>query len=285
MTFKIKAFKQAGRLLEMAGDRLYQEAAKNNLFLGLCERLVRKPDYCPNPLTAAVMDTSGVCQLTAIQTPPHNIVLAGWQNQLAALPTLTQYLKKRRYELPGVIGPAELANAVAKQWENLTGQPHRIAMYQRVYQLRQVKMPPMPEGCFEKAKFEDDRLLLAWQHAFHKETLDTPRELELERAQHLIQTGRLFFWKVDGKPVSMAYGTRPITGSITISGVFTPPEHRRRGYASACVARLSQHFLDQGYQSLTLFTDLANPTSNAIYQSIGFKAICDFHMIEFLEVK
>ena len=73
----------------------------------------------------------------------------------------------------------------------------------------------------------------------------------------------------------------PIAHSITIGGVYTPPEHRRKGYATALVARLSQHLLGLGYQFVNLFTDLSNPTSNSIYCKIGYNPVCDFRMYAF----
>ena len=87
----------------------------------------------------------------------------------------------------------------------------------------------------------------------------------------------LYLWDVGGVPVSLAGGTRPGVHCISVGPVYTPPEHRCRGYASACVAALSQHLLDAGWEFCTLFTDLANPTSNSIYQKIGYRPVCDFN--------
>jgi hypothetical protein len=74
----------------------------------------------------------------------------------------------------------------------------------------------------------------------------------------------------------MAIQVRPTRSGISVSGVYTPPEHRKHGYASACVAALSQQLLDQGYKFCSLFTDLANPTSNKIYNRIGYQPVSDF---------
>ena len=87
-----------------------------------------------------------------------------------------------------------------------------------------------------------------------------------------------------GGPVSMAAGTRPIVHGITVNRVYTSPALRRRGYATACVAALSQRLLDEGYQFSMLFTDLANPTSNNIYQQIGYRPVCDFRETRFERV-
>ncbi len=74
----------------------------------------------------------------------------------------------------------------------------------------------------------------------------------------------------------MAGKSRPTAHGISVGPVYTPPSLRGRGYATALVAELSQHLLDSGYQFTTLFTDLANPTSNSIYQKIGYQPVCDF---------
>ena len=97
----------------------------------------------------------------------------------------------------------------------------------------------------------------------------------------MITGGQVFVWEHHGEPVSMAIKTRPIAHSITVSGVYTPPEYRRQGYATALVARLSQHLLDSGYKFINLFTDLGNPTSNSIYRKIGYHPVCDFRMVSF----
>ena len=77
------------------------------------------------------------------------------------------------------------------------------------------------------------------------------------------------------EPVSMAsYGGRTPTG-IRIGLVYTPPRHRRRGYATSLVAEQSRWLLEQGYRSCFLYTDLSNPTSNAIYERIGYRRVAD----------
>ena len=93
-------------------------------------------------------------------------------------------------------------------------------------------------------------------------------------ARGLIDEGRLFLWEDQGT-VSMAAGMSETPNGIRVGFVYTPPEARRHGYASACVSALSQHYLDHGRQFCFLYTDLANPTSNAIYQRIGYQPVCD----------
>ncbi len=103
-----------------------------------------------------------------------------------------------------------------------------------------------------------------------------PPEVVLAR----IASGNIFLWHDQG-PVSMAQKLRPTRHGISVSGVYTPPELRRRGYASSCVAALSQQLLDAGFAYCTLFTDLSNPTSNEIYQRIGYRPLGDSQVIRF----
>jgi predicted GNAT family acetyltransferase len=117
-----------------------------------------------------------------------------------------------------------------------------------------------------------------WLYAFQREALGDTDRTELERLTNrwLTSPGRtLLLWCVDGVPVSMAGSTGPTPHGIRIGAVYTPPEYRQRGYASACVAYLSQMMLDSGRKFCFLFTDLSNPTSNHIYQQIGYEPVCD----------
>ena len=92
----------------------------------------------------------------------------------------------------------------------------------------------------------------------------------------------LKIWEKKGVPVSMAGYAGPTPNGIRIGAVYTPSEYRKKGYGSAVTAGVSQLLLDQGYKFCFLFTDLNNPTSNHIYQQIGYKPVCDFDRYDFL---
>jgi len=85
----------------------------------------------------------------------------------------------------------------------------------------------------------------------------------------------------DGNPVSMAGTPRQTQNSTNIGPVFTPMELRKRGYATSLVAALCQKCLNEGSEMCTLYTDLSNPTSNKIYQNIGFQKVCEFLELSF----
>jgi predicted GNAT family acetyltransferase len=151
-------------------------------------------------------------------------------------------------------------------------------MRQRVFELRQVNHPKYPAGQLRLATAVATDLVAHWIQAFHAESLepiDTTTAQEMAKGH--IREGNIYIWDEGGTLLSMAAKLRPTVHGMTISLVYTPPELRQRGYASACVAALSQQLLDEGWQFCTLFTDLANPTSNSIYQKIGYQPVGDFN--------
>jgi predicted GNAT family acetyltransferase len=89
----------------------------------------------------------------------------------------------------------------------------------------------------------------------------------------------------DGGLVSMACKNRPTRKGISVGMVYTPPEARRRGHATACVGELSRQLLQTGREFCVLFADILNPTSNSIYQIIGYRSLGNFAEYEFLENK
>lgn len=128
----------------------------------------------------------------------------------------------------------------------------------------------------------DVALLKEWSLAFERDCrlpeANLPnREEEAELgARRAVATGNRFLWIADGKPVAMAGKIRQNSLASTVAAVYTPPNLRGRGYASALVATLSEQLLAQGAPCCLLFADAENPTSNGIYQKIGYEPQGDF---------
>jgi predicted GNAT family acetyltransferase len=276
-------FENASDFLDLIGKTLYLRATVNNLFLGICERLVKDPSAYEDPFYAAVVDDTDTLVLSAIMTPPHNIVLASGGDYEPGLGALVDYLLTNAIAIPGVTGPAQMAEDFAALWKAATGQETKVEMFQRVYELRNIRLPKMPSGNFRIARHEDIVTIAQWIRAFEVEALEKEHDLDLERAERFVNRGQMFVWDDGGKLTSMAMSTRPLKSSITVSAVYTPPELRRKGYATALVARLSEHLLSMGYEFINLFTDLENPTSNSIYQKIGYHPVADFRMYKFID--
>jgi predicted GNAT family acetyltransferase len=123
-------------------------------------------------------------------------------------------------------------------------------------------------------------LITKWVDAFSSEIGEQSSHARAV-AESVIGPQRLFIWDTPTGPASIAAWARPTPNGVGINLVYTPPELRGNGYASNCVAALSQHLLDSGKRFCTLYTDLANPTSNKIYRNIGYKHVCDSKRIIF----
>jgi predicted GNAT family acetyltransferase len=141
-------------------------------------------------------------------------------------------------------------------------------------------IPPRPAPGGARIARESDRATIVdWFQAFVAEALPpgrdpASRESAEETATYWIGGGGLWVW-IDGGLVAMAGASGRTPNGIRVGAVFTPPEKRRRGYASSLVAALSQAQLDAGRRFCFLYTDLANRTSNRIYQDIGYEPVCD----------
>jgi hypothetical protein len=155
-------------------------------------------------------------------------------------------------------------------------------MEMRIYELKTVIPPAKVPGRLREATPADEALVARWRRGFiadahlAAETDDRARIASMR----LIEEHRQYLWE-DGVPRCMAVWTRPTAHGACISGVYTPPEFRRQGYASCCTAALSQVLLDAGRRFTCLFTDQSNPTSNDIYMKIGYRPVCDLASFTF----
>jgi predicted GNAT family acetyltransferase len=273
---KLETYTNAAEFLRHTRQELERQEAANNLMLGIALSLSRATETPRTlPYMAAVVDAHGPA-LVALMTPPHNVILHGVRPDLGAAPgLLLRDLREGGWSVPGAIGPAGAVEAFCQAWVDAAGGSYEVHMRMRVYELRRVIPPPHPGGEMRLATVDDLDLVAAWNHDFsHAISEPVDAEAARESAARKLAAGDLCLW-VDGEPVSMAARARPMPHGIAVNLVYTPPEHRRRGYAAACVAALSQSLLDAGYQFCALFADLANPTSNGIYQRIGYEPVCD----------
>ena len=126
------------------------------------------------------------------------------------------------------------------------------------------------------AAIEDVELISRWLHRFQVEAVPyeplDPNTVQRD-AERRARQEATFFWETEGHPVSMASLARPSRRGITINAVYTPPELRRRGYASALVAAVSNEGLKRGKDFCPLYTDISNPVSNSIYRKIGYTLV------------
>jgi predicted GNAT family acetyltransferase len=277
----LKTYTDAGPFLNDVQAYLEPQEVVNGLMLGLARHLVEEPlAYGSAPYFALVMGIGGPT-LAALMTPPYNLILySERENPVEALDLLADDLIAGHHPVSGTLGSPPMAGAFAELWMRRTGAGSRPGMHQRLYQLRQVIRVSSAPGRLRPATESDAGLILEWMCAFEAEAMRSSPRTSLEMVRGRIAESSVFLWE-DAGPACMAVKTRPTQRGVSISWVYTPPERRRRGYASACVAALSQRLLDSGFEYCTLFTDLDNPTSNDIYQQVGYRPVCDFLEIKF----
>lgn len=216
---------------------------------------------------------------TFMHTPPHllHVGLATVDQSRE----LARELAKRTETLPGVGGVREPAEAFAQEWASLTGVRTTTIMEVGAFDLPTMPRTPFDvPGSYRLAREDDIALVDRWAQDFHDAIEHDGRAVPSQA--RAVRAGRVGLWVHGDEPVSMAYCSVPSGGVTRVSGVWTPPEHRGRGYASGVVEALSRARMDLGERCM-LYTDLANPTSNKIYQALGYRRIGDSVSIAFSE--
>ena len=276
----VRLVARPAEFLETAGPLLAADEARHNLILGLASTLAEHPSlYADHRLWLVEKDDNVVC--AALRTPPRGLVLAQPVTDLA-LAALVEAIDDN---LPGVVGARPEIEAFAELWAARAGVAHRVKVEQGIYSLSTVYPVPEPAGRPRLATRDDRPLLLAWWKAFVVEAVHET-DLDLDEIRRAVDYrlgdphGGFLLWD-DAETVSLAgYGGRTPNG-VRIGPVYTPLERRGNGYASALVAALSKERLAAGNRFCFLYTDLANPTSNAIYRRIGYEQVCESAEIEF----
>ncbi|MBD2102738.1 GNAT family N-acetyltransferase [Leptolyngbya sp. FACHB-261] len=266
-------FDDVSQFCAVTKDYLLQDEAHHNLILGLTGLLIQQPERFTELPYLALVEAQGQILAVALRTPPNKLVVSRALNA-EALSLIAQDLLKRFVQLPAVHGPNQEAQTFASAWQSLTGQIPEQGERLRIYQLDQVQPITKVPGYLRCATEADRDLLLNWCKTLF-EVLNEPISPQIKQlVDRGLKNQSIWLWQNE-VPVSMASKGFTTPNGATINLVYTPPEHRRQGYASSCVAALSQFLLDSGRRHCFLFADLANPTSNHIYQTIGYQPVCD----------
>jgi len=274
----------AGRV----GDFLLAHEAEHSLLFGILSNLSTGWAYGAasggGPVLALVESDAGIAA-AGVCTPPRNLVISR-ASDLQAVGALAGGVSGLGLNLPGVSGPTAESRMFAAWWGRLHAEPFRRAMAFQVYQASAIRPPQPPApGSLRAGEPADTALVAGWIADFNDEALDegsSDRTAALRMAQDLVShRGRTVYLWEDGEPVSMVATGRPSPNGGRVYAVYTPPEHRRKGYASSSVAALSKVLLAGGLQCCFLFADVANPTPNHIYRQIGYEPVAFFDEYRF----
>ncbi len=277
---KVIRYPTAREFLEAAEPFLLRAEVENSLILGIAhELLIDDSGLAITPYLGVVRDDEGIC-VAALRTlrTKLGITRATRNDALAVLAADVQSVAPT---LLGVLGPEPSARLFADELALLRGARVMRTVSQRIFELREVVPPPSPpRGELRQARVDEAELLAAWISGFLTEVREVgdSEALVTER----LRRGRIYLWDDDG-PRTMAAWAGKTPHGVRVNFVYTPPESRGKGYASACVAALSQRLLDEGNEFCCLYTDLSNPISNSIYQKIGYRPVSDAGFYKLIE--
>lgn len=279
---RLDRFDSVGAFLRAAGPFLRAREAQHCLILGISANLRSRPaDSTDEPPYLATVRDGRQVVLVAFQTPP-------WQMLLSEVdePGALEIIVADRMGTPlqAVVGPAEHVGTFARRWSEATGVSHHLGFRERIFRVGRVVPPRPATGALRVAGPGDRDLLADWLVAFAAEALgeDVPAVVSQVDRWLAAPDGRtMCLWDDDGAVVSMCGVSGPTPTGIRMGPVYTPPALRGRGYASNLVAAASQRELDGGRRACFLLTDLANVTSNHIYESIGYEPVRDIDQYRF----
>lgn len=259
--------------LACAEQWLLRAEAEHNLILGIARSLADGGHHYEPPIYLATVEEEREVVGCAWRTPPFKLGLTAMP--AAALPTLVADVAEVYPSLPAVLGPPAEAEGFARLWAERQGVSTERGMRQRIYRLDAMRSAEaLTVSGLRSPTSADEELLARWIADFRAEARTTgPEPREWVRAR--LRADALFMWDADGAPVCMVGWSGRTPNGVRIGPVYTPPEHRRRGYGTAATAALSRMLLDGSARFCFLYTDLSNPTSNGIYRRIGYEPVLD----------
>ncbi|MEU4039862.1 GNAT family N-acetyltransferase [Streptomyces collinus] len=264
---------------ERAGGFLGSRPALHTVLLTVLDALCSRGRHLYSdevPLFGVLRGEGGRIGAAFLHTPPFPLHLSPVGAE--GVEALVARLVGVGHPLAGVSGEDGTAATLAASWQRQTGTAIRLTQRQRLYELGELRVPrPSPEGRARVAGSGDRELLMRWYEAFKDAVGQSAGQGAGPWADARIAQGGVTLWETPGgEPVSMAGVTPESAGQVRVAPVYTPGHLRGRGYAGAVTAEVSRAAVAGGAARVLLFTDLANPTSNALYQRIGYRAVRDF---------
>ena len=267
---------------------LLAREAENNLLLSILSSLKEKIHSYEKdmPLLFILTDHDDV-KLIALRTPPHDIIIS-YIDDLNYIEVLVEELFKLNEKLPGVLSFKEAADKFAELWCEQNSLKPNLLRKERIYKLEEVSKDTIGIKKFSVASKTHQTIVLKWAREMLKEALVDATEEDIEQTINQLKKefdenkSKMFLLFDNNEPVSMVRKAGKTPNGNFVNLVYTPPSLRRKGYATECVANLSKQLLEEGNKYCFLFTDLSNPTSNSIYQKIGYRPVIDENHYKFL---
>jgi RimJ/RimL family protein N-acetyltransferase len=246
--------------------------AEHSVPLGLEPLLRCDPAPFGAPAYLALVERDGDVVGCAYRTPPHPLGLT--RMPAAAVPLLAEHLARACPDLTSLLGPDPEAGRLAELWADVAGGSCTTGTRMRIWSTQRLIPPTRPcVGRLRPATEADRQQIVEWTGAFASATglsMPDPRRL----VDTWLAAGDVFLWE-DEDPRAMVAVSGWTPHGARIGYVYTPEAWRGRGYGTSCTYELSRRCLEAGRRFCCLYTDRANPTSNAIYRRIGYLPIGD----------
>ena len=271
----------AREFLDRSEAFLLEHESHHNLLLGFAEGTATGTRPSTAPLYYLLLDRSQLVG-AALRTDPERPLALSVMPKAAAIALAHSVPSGLR----GCVGQTEVSTAFADTFTKRYGCGIEYDMAQGVYELRTLRLPPGAET-FELVTISEATRTLAedFARAFMIEVQPHEHDIEdrvREGTERRLRLKSMFFLcRADGHLVATAASARQTRNTACVSLVYTPPEYRGRGYGSMVTALVTQKLLAGDKKACNLFTDLANPTSNSIYQKIGYEKLGESRHVTF----
>jgi uncharacterized protein len=279
MTARVCRYTDVPAYIRAAAPWLLRSEPEHTLILGLLTELQRG-EVSSEPVYMATVEVDGAVAGCALRTPPHKLLVTRMPER--AIPALVADVSACYRNLPAVLGPEPQAREFGRQWVIQHQTTTAVGgVRQRLYVLRELRQTAATApGVLMLATAADEPLVASWIEQSAGEA--GAQRIDAKRhAANRIAVGDIALWWNDGAVCSMAGVSGRSRSGSRLGYVYTPPARRGRGYATSCVTELTRRELGMGASFCCLYADLANHTSNMIYQQVGYEPICDFADILF----
>ncbi len=291
---ELRFFDEPQEFLDVTGDHLGRQPVLSTVVTTVAERIAREqtagipwPAEVPCWFVAVLEDDEVVG--AAMRTAPfgtYPLFMLPMPDDAAR--DLARAVLERGEQVSAANGCLPAVQLFCSEVAARCGGSAEVAVHTRLFELDRLIEPPPVEGRLRPAQSDEEALVVRWYDAFMvdaDEQAGRPKGSSAHEAPEAdvvrrnMDEGRILVWENDaGRPVSVLGASQPAYGVSRIGPVYTPPKDRRHGFASAAVAEASRRILAQGARAC-LFTDQANPTSNKIYQRLGYRAVVDMAMM------
>jgi len=255
-----------------------------SLFLGVLQGI--KAGHYENPFMATIEEDGELLALFQMTPPyPFNMVIINENRLEESLSRVIDEIVSRKVSITSVISLKPWAYRFAEKWKEATGETYELEIDQGLYRLDEVdETLEKSSGAWRYAESSDRPLIERWYHLFSEDAglPPSPDDYIKGQVEMFVRNKEVFLWEDEGKIVSMMKKARPTDYGVTVSFVFTPREERKKGYARTMVAAGSKELLKE-FDFCVLYTNMLNPTSNKIYQEIGYKRIADSVQLKFVK--